>query len=50
MIQIVNSQGQIVYNELTNGKNIDLTELSSGIYSVQVIDNDKVYTQKLILN
>ena len=49
LIQIVNSQGQIVYNELTNGKNIDLSELSSGIYSIQVIDNDKVYTQKLIL-
>lgn len=53
IIQVLNSLGQIVYNEKTSVddgilmKEIDLNGISSGMYLVRVVVNNQVFTARL---
>ncbi len=50
-LKVYNSLGQLVFiNKKSNSKNMDLTNLKSGIYSVVLISNNKQVSRKLLLN
>lgn len=54
-IQVVNLMGEVVYNETETGegtlnKEINLYELSNGIYFVKIIAPGKTYVQKIIVS
>ncbi len=51
-IQIVDFQGREVYNKSTNDKQliIDVKPFSEGVYILRVIENNKIATNKIIVN
>ncbi|MCT4586861.1 MAG: BspA family leucine-rich repeat surface protein [Carboxylicivirga sp.] len=51
LLKVYNSSGMLVEQQLVNEKQyqLDLSHLENGIYLVQLIANDKVYTTKLIM-
>lgn len=53
-LSLVNALGETVFNEQFKGqlyqKNVNVTKLPSGYYLVKLIINDKVYSEKLIVN
>lgn len=46
-VEIVNSAGKLMHQMSTNSI-IDVSKLSSGIYFVRVVTNDKIYLERLI--
>jgi hypothetical protein len=48
-IKILNSKGQIIYNEENTGNTVFIGNLKSGIYVVEIIyDTDRIYREKII--
>lgn len=50
-IQVVGLQGDIVFNLELNKANItlDLSELDKGVYIIQIVENDKAFHQKIVI-
>lgn len=48
-VEITNIQGQIVFSQFVNDRNLNLNDLPKGFYNVKVLDNENIYVQKLIL-
>ena len=50
-ISIFNSLGQKVYNNVTNSMSIvvDLSELESGIYTIELENSDVIFTERIII-
>lgn len=49
-IQLFNLVGQLVYNETaTTNTTINVSDLQNGIYMLKVIQNNKVYTSKVVV-
>jgi hypothetical protein len=50
-VEVLNSIGQLVYSDImnTNPKNIDVSELSKGIYSLKLTTAEKSYFKKIVI-
>ena len=50
-ISIFNSLGQKVYNNVTNSMSmvVDLSELESGIYTIELENSDVIFTERIII-
>lgn len=47
-VNIYNSQGQIIYVKKTNEKSIDLSELKTGIYFINVYSGSDIYQARIL--
>ena len=50
-MQVYNVLGQIVYTTYTNDLNnmIDLSNLDKGVYTIELKENNLIYTEKIII-
>jgi len=50
-IQLIDSKGKVVYtdNVVTQNETIDLSEIISGLYIVQIHTSDNIYTKKVMI-
>jgi len=49
-IKIYNNTGKLVYSQMSNGVEIiDINNFDSGLYFIQIIENNNVFAQKIII-
>ncbi|HPS84354.1 MAG TPA: C25 family cysteine peptidase, partial [Bacteroidales bacterium] len=48
-LSVFNAMGELVYSEIINNQNIDLTRLSGGLYLLQINDGQEIFGGKVLI-